>query len=163
MIYFAYGSNLCTARLEERVGPVEVLGTAVLKQHILRFDKESRDGSRKANALHTGSENDIVIGVLFKIDVGRKRDLDRAEGLGKGYALKEVDVLCGDNIVRAYTYYATDPKSTNENLPYEWYLELILSGAKEHNLPPEYIERLQAHPTKEDNDAKRAQKNRCGK
>ncbi len=160
MVYFAYGSNMLTCRLEQRVGKVEVLGVATLKQHRFQFDKESTDGSRKANVFYTGSDVDTVIGVLFQIDMKRKPDLDRAEGLGKGYELKQVDVLVENKIVQASTYFATTPDRSSKNLPYDWYLELILAGAKEHALPEEYTDLIHAQPTKSDKDVLRASKNR---
>lgn len=38
MYYFAYGSNILTSRLEDRVGDVETIGTHVLKDYKLVFD-----------------------------------------------------------------------------------------------------------------------------
>ena len=49
MLYFAYGSNMFTYRLEKRIGKVKVIGVAKLEQYIFEYSKESKDGSLKAN------------------------------------------------------------------------------------------------------------------
>jgi hypothetical protein len=48
--YFAYGSNMETARLRERMPSAKPLGVAKLSGHELRFHKRSKDGSGKCNA-----------------------------------------------------------------------------------------------------------------
>ena len=55
LLYFAYGSNLHPTRLGDRAPSVELVGTAVLEGHALRFHKRGADGSGKCNALATGS------------------------------------------------------------------------------------------------------------
>jgi hypothetical protein len=49
-VYFAYGSNMSTARLRQRMPSCKPLGTAVLSEHKLRFHKRSTDQSGKCNA-----------------------------------------------------------------------------------------------------------------
>ena len=42
--------------------------------------------------------------------------------------------------VECVSYIATDKKYINNDLnPHDWYKEHCLIGAKEHNLPPDYI------------------------
>lgn len=50
--YFAYGSNMCSGRLSERVSCTFV-AVARLAGHQLRFHKVSKDGSSKCDAFHT--------------------------------------------------------------------------------------------------------------
>jgi hypothetical protein len=50
VVYFAYGSNMSTARLRERMPSCKPLGTATLPGHALRFHKRSTDKSGKCNA-----------------------------------------------------------------------------------------------------------------
>ena len=44
-LYFAYGSNMLTARLHKRCPSARILGTAVAPGLVLRFWKRSKDGS----------------------------------------------------------------------------------------------------------------------
>lgn len=93
MIYFAYGSNICTGRLRSRVPSAKPARVAKLLNHSLRFHKRSTDGSCKGDAYFTGEKRDVVWGVIFTIDPREKADLDRAEGLGRGYAEAQITVV----------------------------------------------------------------------
>ena len=50
MLYFAYGSNLSSARMAARVPSARVVARAQLPGHALRFHKVGRDGSAKCDA-----------------------------------------------------------------------------------------------------------------
>jgi gamma-glutamylcyclotransferase len=93
MLYFAYGSNMCTGRLRLRVPSAVPLRTAKLLNHSFRFHKRSADRSGKGDAQFTGERTDVVGGVIFEIDPRQKRNLNRAEGLGHGYAEKRITVI----------------------------------------------------------------------
>lgn len=80
VVYFAYGSNMSTARLRKRMPSCEALGIATLPGYALRFHKRSRDKSAKCNAFASG--NNTVIGVLFSFDPAERAKLDEAEGVG---------------------------------------------------------------------------------
>lgn len=144
MLYFAYGSNMSTARLRARVPSAEVRGRARLPGHALRFHKASEaDGSAKCDACATGVPADAVLGVVFRIDPAERRHLDRAEGLGVGYAVKEVEVhLAAGGNVAAFTYYAVAIDPTLR--PFHWYKEHVLRGAAEHALPGPYRAAIEA-------------------
>lgn len=150
MNYFAYGSNMFTYKLEKRVGRVEIIGIGKLPKHALHFNKVSIDGSLKANISPNDKEN--VYGVVFRINPGKKEELDKAEGLDKGYVEQEIEVefLQSDAKIKAFTYVANILDNSENNLPYDWYLELINSGAEEHKLPSEYKDRIKSISTKED-------------
>ena len=137
LVYFAYGSNMVTSRLRERAPSATPIGIGQLTGHVLAWDKRSRtDGSGKCDAEVTGRESDVIWGVLFELDPGDKPALDRAEGLGEGYAEKRVRVLTPEGAVDALTYYATDKDPVLR--PYQWYKALVIAGAREHGLPAEY-------------------------
>jgi hypothetical protein len=111
---------------------------ACLPKHALRFHKRGRDGTAKCDACHTGQDRDTVYGVVFEIAVHEKPCLDAWEGLGSGYAEKQVTVTdTGGARYRAFTYYATHVDSRLR--PYHWYKEHVLRGAREHELPVAYI------------------------
>jgi len=154
MLYFAYGSNLSTARLIYRVPSATLVMTGRLDQHRLRFHKVGRDGSAKCDACFTGLSEDYVLGALYRIDPAHKKYLDQAEGLGNGYEIKQVTVrpLSGDQ-VQAFTYYAT--KTAPDIKPFHWYREHVLCGAREHCFPEEYIRRIENVVTVADRNLQR--------
>lgn len=152
MNYFAYGSNMFTYRLEKRVGRVEIIGVGKLPKHSLQFNKVSIDGSLKANI--TNNDKDEVYGVLFKINPSRKDELDKAEGLGKGYVINEIEVeqFETNEKIKAFTYVADKIDNSNTNKPYDWYIKLIAIGAEEHKLPDEYVNKIKSVFTKKDDN-----------
>src|SRR6266481_4011836 len=140
--YFAYGSNMLTARLRERVPSAAAIGIGQLVGHALRWDKRSwRDGSGKCDAEATDRQDEVVWGVVFELDAEDKPALDEAEGLGAGYMEKTVHVLTDAGPVTAVTYCATDKDAKLR--PYHWYKALVIAGAREHGLPASYRSRLE--------------------
>ena len=155
MLYFAYGSNMSHRRLRARVPSAEFISLAYLERHALRFHKRGRDGSAKCDAYHTGESNDLVIGVVFRIDPGQRQHLDAAEGLGNGYETKPVSLLTPERtLLEAFTYYAT--MIDTQLRPFSWYREHVLWGCRENALPPDYIGRIETISCIEDSDAGRA-------
>ena len=153
--YFAYGSNMLTARLRERAPSATAIGIGQLEGHALRWDKHSwRDGSGKCDAEFTGQQSDVVWGVVFELDPEDKPALDQAEGLGNGYMEKVVNIWTEAGPTTAVTYLATDKDASLR--PYHWYKALVIAGAREHGLPPSYRSRLELVVTVSDPDPMRA-------
>lgn len=154
MYYFAYGSNMSLPRLRARVPSARVVSVALLRRHRLVFHKRGRDGSAKCDACHSGDPRDVVHGVLFRIDPRHKPGLDGHEGLGDGYAQKQVRVERPDGgAITAVTYYATHIDLTL--YPFDWYKEHVLRGAIEHALPPAYRRMIEAVVAIDDPDPER--------
>lgn len=153
MNYFAYGSNMLSLRLAERIPSAEPVGTAVLGAHVLRFHKSGRDGSAKCDIHYTGMDSDCVHGVVFEIAPRHESALDDAEDVGRGYGRKRVTVNTAGHQVRAFTYYALQIDPALQ--PFHWYKDLVLAGAKEHGLPRAYIDRIQCVPSCPDSDWQR--------
>jgi len=153
--YFAYASNMLTARLHERVPSALAIGIGKLVGHTLRWDKRSGwDGSGKCDAEATGRQEDVVWGVVFELDPEEKAALDQAEGLGAGYLEKTVHVVTESGPVTAVMYYANDKDASLR--PYHWYKALVIAGAREHGLPASYRSRLQLVVTVSDPNPGRA-------
>jgi gamma-glutamylcyclotransferase (GGCT)/AIG2-like uncharacterized protein YtfP len=150
---FAYGSNMSTARLRARVPSAMVIGRGFLRGHQLVWHKVSKDGSGKCDVVASDAPDAVVHGVVFAIDQVEKATLDRAEGLGMGYAERQVTVEVGGAPLAATMYYATrtDPALK----PYTWYRAHVLAGAYEHELPREYIAALEAIEASEDQNTDR--------
>lgn len=141
LLYFAYGSNMSTLRLADRIGAVHPVTVARLAAHALRFHKRGRDGTAKCDACHTGRTDDAVHGVVFGIPARAKPRLDEFEGVGNGYELKYITVTgSGGTRYRAFTYCATDIDPALR--PFHWYREHVLRGALEHGLPRDAVESI---------------------
>jgi hypothetical protein len=144
ILYFAYGSNMFTRRLIDRLSTrtrrstAKPIAVGYLKGHRLTFDKVShKDGSGKCDAEATQHEEDRVYGVVYELDKLEKRELDPVEGLGHGYAEKTVTVVSvspgAKPIPEAVMYYATEKRAGLR--PYHWYKAIVVAGAQEHELP----------------------------
>jgi len=158
MLYFAYGSNMSSARLTQRVPSATKKDIGILHSHRIEFHKTGfKDGSAKCNAFATDNADDFLAGVLYEILPGQRELLDQAEGLGHGYDVKDVTIktLSGQGI-SAFTYYAT--KINPDLKPFHWYKHHVIWGAKEHGLPDDYINQLIAIDSIEDLDASRVEK-----
>jgi gamma-glutamylcyclotransferase len=146
-LYFAYGSNMSTRRLERRVGKADKIAIGYVSGRTLTFDKRSQDrlgdSSGKCDCQKSANQEDRVWGVVFRARSSEMTRLDRAEGLGHGYHVENLTVE-GSNAsevsetkIRAYV---ADPQAKDPSLqPYHWYKEYVLSGAVAHNLPPDYV------------------------
>ena len=136
MLYFAYGSNLCSARLTARVGPLRVGGRAWLPGHEHRFSKHGRDGTGKGNVEPHPTR--LVHGVLYHLTDAQLRTLDAFEG---GYRRVECLVLQADGArLHAVTFVALAPGAAPP--PSLAYLDHYRRGFLEHDLPRAYAHAL---------------------
>lgn len=145
-LYFAYGSNMLTERLiaRKRCPSARPVTVACAEGYALDFSKKSnKDGSGKATLV--SSEGSRQYGVLFEIEDDELPHLDREEGVGKGYDRHDmfsvISAGTGD-AVTAKTYLATKPQPNIK--PFDWYLALIVAGARQNGLPQDQIERLRS-------------------
>lgn len=136
-LYFAYGSNMASARIGARVPSARALGAARLAGFAWRCDKRGADGTAKANlARDPGAE---TWGVLYEIDGADFETLDRLEG---GYERIAVEVERGGERVRAHSY--VSEQRTVGAAPAGWYVAWMVVGAREHGLPDAWIASLEA-------------------
>ena len=139
-VYFAYGSNMLTARLRARMPSCQPIGIATLPGHVLKFHKRSKDGSGKCNAF-AADPSDSVVGVLYSFDLTERAKLDAAEGVGNGYNHAVVTVINEEGRRRKVLTYLADPQHIDDSLrPYTWYKDLVLAGASEHGVPADYLD-----------------------
>ena len=129
-------------RLRNRVHSAAEICVASLHDHRLVFHKESKDGSAKCDAAHSGSSGDVVIGVVYEIHNSEKPKLDKIEGRGYGYEQKTVKVKTSEGEeIEAFIYYAT--KINPALKPYHWYKEHVLIGARENEISAAYIQTIE--------------------
>ena len=140
-LYFAYGSNLKATRMRERLPAARSLFPAQLHGSRLAIDKRSSDGSGKANLVIDPSA--CVWGFLYKIDRDAWQVLDSFE---PDYARAEVEVVLRDGRrVFAQTYRSAH--TAPGLVAFDWYKRLIVEGALERELPPDYVEILSSLPS----------------
>ena len=142
------------ARIRARLPSAELLGLYQLSHHQLCFHKHGDDSSGKCDAFLTHRPSDKIFGALYQISFEEKVILDKIEGVGVGYDIREVLVTNYQGAEQAaYMYYAT--KIKNELKPYSWYLNHVLVGAQEIGVPQEYYQQLLSISAIDDPDRNR--------
>ena len=147
VLYFAYGSNLKWRRMRQRIPSARREAIAFLDHHRLVCNKRGRDGSAKANLVRAAGHR--VWGVLYRIEQAQLALIDRFE-MGYERVAVEVRTTAGDTH-RASTY--RSDRITRDPVPFDWYREMILEGAREHGLPEEYLTVREALPARPDGRA----------
>ena len=153
---FAYGSNMCVERLAARITSAALLTTAYVTHRRLAFHKRGVDGSAKANAAYTGRASDAVWGVVFSLDHADKRVLDEHES---GYDAHNIVVFGSRGPLTAITYVARDETIDGSLKPFSWYHRFVIHGARQHQLPPDYIRHVQTFESIADPDSRRHAQN----
>ncbi len=152
--YFAFGSNLSSPRLLQRLPQVSVSCVATLGQHRLCWRKNNQGQSGKCDIEFTRNPDHQVYGVVYQMTRDEQLELDKYESEGFGYERKQAQVLTLDGeTVEGFTYYALDILDGQQ--PFHWYKEHVLRGALEHAFPEYYIDGIRATASIEDHDPER--------
>jgi gamma-glutamylcyclotransferase len=155
MNYFAYGSNLLPQRLQRRTPSARVVASALLPGHRLHFHKRGEDGSGKCNAYRTDDPQDQVFGIVYTLSQAERAELDRVEG--PGYIAMPVEVLSAGQAISAFAYIARAETVVPDLLPFDWYRDLVLAGARRHEFDDHYIRRwIESLPVQADPDPTRS-------
>jgi len=115
---------------------------AKIRDYALAFNKRSKDGSSKANLMpETGATS---WGVLFTVDGSSLEGLNNAEGAPNHYRSERVIVESLNGKCDAMVYFAQPDKLlTTPDSPWDWYLALILAGAKAcPDIPLEWLKNI---------------------
>jgi gamma-glutamylcyclotransferase len=143
--YFAYGSNLSKPRMQNRTGPILASRVARLKDHRLCFNNTDKEGiERYANIVPSAGA--VTWGVAYWCSAQAMAALDRYEGVAEDCYLREwveVETIDGDRL-QAEVYIGGQRFTVVEGRPSDWYLDIILLGAKEHGLPEDYIRGIES-------------------
>lgn len=150
LLYFAYGSNLHPERLRRRTPSAGLVGTCELRGWRLSFEKRGQDGSAKATI--APARDGRVHGAVYEIAAAEKPALDRIEGLNRGY---HADLLDLPGLGEVWTYRAETEYTDRSLLPFRWYRDLVVLGARFHRFPPSYVRPIAAIAAADDPDPER--------
>jgi gamma-glutamylcyclotransferase len=95
--------------------------------------------------------------VLFDVPHSQVSSLALAEGEGTDYDRRVVwvEVTNGELVRRTETYIAQESKIDQSVKPYDWYLDLVITGALMHELPQTYVDAVRKVPGRPDLDLNR--------
>ncbi len=136
--YFGYGSNMDPGTFLGRrnMQPLETR-VARLDGWELRFDLPVGPGERAvANVAEVGDAR--VVGVAYRIEPREAARLDRTEGVHRGaYRRVGISLSTSEGLIEGFTYHS--PRGVPGRKPSRRYMGLLLTGARHHGLPPEYV------------------------
>lgn len=142
IFYFAYGSNMLTERLIDRCPSAVPLGAADANGFELSFAKKGVDGSGKATLIKSTDNKAIVHGVLYKL---KPNDLAALDKIEHNYTRDDnFEVDFGQKAINVTTYIAAAKFCELGLLPFDWYRDLCVAGAKQNGVDQQYISRLES-------------------
>ncbi len=150
--YFAYGSNLLPTRLLARAPSARLLRVGELRDFRLTFHKRGADGSGKCDVVP--ARGGIVYGAVYRLTEPDLFLLDDFEG--PGYTRIGGAVLTAQGNLPVQFYRAKAEAIDDTLSPYDWYLQLVLAGARQLNLNSNYVRRIAKVSTIVDPDLQRA-------
>lgn len=142
--YFAYGSNLFVDQKEKRTGRIRQANRSRLSGYRFVFNKRGGKGQIYANLVP--DESAEVWGVVYLCNPKAIRSMDRYEGVASGHYEQvsvKVNQVSGEP-VEAITYLAGEDFVCEPGKPSVKYLGKIISGARHHALPEEYVRMIEA-------------------
>lgn len=135
---------MLTERLTARCKSAKFIGVGSVQGYQIHFTKKSKDNSGKATLVQTNNNFDIVYGVLFNVDDSEKEKLDTHEGTNDGGYIPKENFLVtqNDKVINTKTYIAPQDRCRNDLIVYDWYLGLVVSGARQHKIDENYISKI---------------------
>ncbi|XP_050463249.1 gamma-glutamylcyclotransferase-like [Cataglyphis hispanica] len=154
-LYFAYGSNLLAKRIHLNNPTAKMKDIGYIKNFRLDFQRYSKRW-HGASATIVETKNSIVWGVIWELDKCNLPTLDCQEGVQDNiYHVMSVNVetLNGTTLNCRVYQQCNNPKEyikpadlPIDRRPSPLYLNMILKGAQENNIPDDYIEFLKTIP-----------------
>ncbi len=136
-LYFAYGSNMNSDRMQDRCGADNF--TDLGKANLVGYDFYFY-GKGHANIKLYASK--MIEGVLWNINEECLKKLDQVEGYPNVYQRQAVKVNWQNKNILAQVYIVE--KDNTRSKPSAEYLQTVLTGAQEHNLSENYIQKIKA-------------------
>ena len=141
LLYFAYGSNMCTRYLRDCCPSAEPVMPAALANFHIEFRRYSTNLEGGISTIQP-APGELVHGVLFAIPTTEIETLDVLENVPDGlYTRNTFLVLDAAGAWRgAELYRIVTPEGPFE--PAGRYIDWMLEGAREHGLPDDYVARI---------------------
>jgi hypothetical protein len=150
LYYFAYGSNMNEEQMRARCSSPKVIAVSKLPDHQLAFFGYSAvwDGAEESVIPALGQD---VWGVVYDLSSSDRERLDdsqdaRLDGSGD-YFHSPAKVTDQQGKVYTVLLYKKDNQGTPQK-PSQEYLNFIVQGAVDHQLPSDYVEQLRGMESK---------------
>jgi cation transport regulator ChaC len=160
LLYFAYGCNMDAGFLAGVLGgPLAEGWPARLDGWRLAFNLAEAEGRPAVVANLVEDERCCTFGVVYRLPREALAPLDAFEDVPEHYRRTTLWVeLCGRRARQAALVYLGQPVwIVEEGCPDPRYLELIIRGAQQHELPSDYVDWIRLKAADEAEDCYRKQ------
>ena len=143
MLYFSYGSFLDHETLKRHCPGARFVTRAFLPNWEVQFNYLSKTYGAGVTGIEPAPGR-LVRGVIYDVPPEEIEHLDVIEAAPEGFYYRQRILVVGEegNLLEVETYRTTHPQGPFK--PSKRYLGLMVKGAKEHGLDPEYIRELEA-------------------
>ena len=139
--YFAYGSNMNSARMKERGLAFTDSLKGVMKGYRLAFNKKAWDHPARSYANIVYDPASLVEGVLYELtDEHQIQLMDPFEGAPRLYSRDIFSIETTKGAIHSWVYVANKAMIADGLKPDRWYLDHLLEGKS--LLSPEYYQAL---------------------
>jgi cation transport regulator ChaC len=149
VLHFGYGSNMSESFMKQYTPSLRYVGNARLPNFEIQFRKYSDNMGGGISSI-IDKPGGMVYGVLYYIPKKEIEELDILEDVPLGIYTRETFQVLGDDgkWYAADLYRVAEPKGPYE--PAKQYLDLMITGGKEHGINPEWIAKLEVMRAKQD-------------
>lgn len=143
VLHFGYGSNMSEAFMKQYTPGLKYVMNARLPNFEVQFRKYS-DNMQGGISSIIEKPGGMVYGVLYYIPKKEIEELDILEDVPLGIYKRETFQVLGDDgkWYAGDLYRVSEPKGPYK--PAKQYLDLMITGGKEHGINPEWIAKLEA-------------------
>lgn len=141
ILHFGYGSNMSEAYMKQYTPGLKYLMNAQLPNFEIQFRKYSENMGGGISSI-IEKPGGMIYGVLYWIPKKEIEELDILEDVPLGIYKRETFQVLGEDgdWYAADLYRVTEPKGPFE--PAKQYLDLMIAGAIEHDINPEWLAKL---------------------
>jgi gamma-glutamylcyclotransferase (GGCT)/AIG2-like uncharacterized protein YtfP len=146
MLYFSYGSFLDYETLKRHCPGGKFVTRAFLPNWEVQFNYMSKTYGAGVTGIEPAPRR-LVRGVIYDVPPEEMEHIDVIEAVPEGFYYRQRILVVGDegNLLEVETYRTTHPQGPFK--PSKRYLGLMVKGAREHGLDPEYVRELEAVET----------------
>ena len=149
VLHFGYGSNMSESYMRQYTPSLKYVMNAQLPNFEIQFRKYSNNMGGGISSI-IEKPGGMVYGVMYYITKKEMDELDILEDVPLGIYKRETFQVLGEDgkWYEADLYRVTEPKGPYE--PSKKYLDLMISGATEHNINKDWIKKLKQMRAKYD-------------
>ena len=143
MYCYSYGSNMASRYLRQYCPSAKPVMRADLPNFRVEFRRFSTDMQGGISSIME-APGEMVRGVIYEVPVQEVKALDILEDLPKGLYRRDTFLVLGEDGQwhQADLYRVVNPTGPYDPAPQ--YIDMMIEGAREHDLDPTYIDHLES-------------------